>query len=143
MVKPKHFVLAGGIISGLIAILHAVLVVMPDLYRHISPDPDSAISQMAIQGSALTTAATAALAVIFAVWALYAFSSAGLVGRLPLLRPALVVIGILYLLRGLTLPTEINMVLTQGYPFRFVVFSIVSLVAGLLYLIGVLQRKQS
>jgi hypothetical protein len=35
--------------------------------------------------------------------------------------------------------SEIRMVLTQGYPFRFVVFSTISLVAGLLYLIGTLR----
>jgi len=143
MVKPKLCILAGGVISGLISILHAALVVKPDLYRYISPDPESELAQIAVHGSGPIAAATAALVVVFAVWALYAFSSAGLIGALPLLRPGLMIIGVIYLLRALVLPTEINMVLNQGYPYRFVVFSTISLAAGLLYLIGVLQRKRS
>jgi hypothetical protein len=94
---------------------------------------------MAEQGSSLTTAATIAFALIFAIWAIYAFSGAGLIGRLPLLRMALVAIGAIFLLRALALPTEINMVMNQGYPFRFVVFSTISLVTALLYLIGILK----
>ncbi len=35
------------------------------------------------------------------------------------------------------------MVLAQGYPLRFVVFSIISLVAGVLYLVGGLLRRGS
>jgi hypothetical protein len=45
--------------------------------------------------------------------------------------------------RSLFLLTEINMVVTQGYPFRFVIFSTVSLVAGLQYLIGALKYRVS
>jgi hypothetical protein len=46
---------------------------------------------------------TAAIALILAVWALYAFSGAGLIRRMPLLRTALVLITGIYLLRGLAL----------------------------------------
>jgi hypothetical protein len=87
--------------------------------------------------------ATAILAVIFASWAIYAFAGAGLIRLLPLLHTTLIAIGVIYVLRALFLPTEINMVVTQGYPFRFVVFSAVSLVAGLLYLIGALKYRAS
>jgi hypothetical protein len=96
---------------------------------------------MAEQGSSVTTMASVALALIFAIWAIYAFSGAGLIRLLPLLRAALIVIGTIYILRALFLPTEINMVANEGYPFRFVIFSIISLVAGLLYLIGFWKRR--
>lgn len=48
-----------------------------------------------------------------------------------------------YLLRALALLPEIDMVAHQGYPFRFVVFSSISLLAGLLYLIGVVAQQAS
>lgn len=98
---------------------------------------------MAAQGSSITTYVSATLAFLFAIWALYAFSGAGLIRPFPLLRFALIAICVIYLLRAMFLLSEIGMVVNQGYPFRFVVFSTVSLVAGLLYLFGILRRKVS
>jgi len=142
MGKPRPILIAGGVISALISILHVILAVKPDLYRYVSPDQGSALAQIAGQGSSLIIIATVVLALIFAIWAIYAFSGAGLIVRLPLLRGALIAIGVIYILRALFLPSEINMVLTQGYPFRFVVFSTVLLVAGLLYLVGILKLRR-
>jgi hypothetical protein len=123
--------------SVLISIMHLVLVFKPALYRYIRAGQESELGQMAEQGSTPTTIATAALALIFAIWAVYAFSGAGLIGPLPVLRVALIAIGAIYVLRALALLTEINMVLKQGYPSQFVVFSTISLVTGVLYLVGV------
>jgi hypothetical protein len=143
MVSPKYYLTAGGVITALISILHVILALKPGLYVYFGPGQESGLAQMAVQGSSGTTIATAALALIFAIWAIHAFSGAGPIGRLPLLRTALIAIGAIYVLRALFLPSEINMVLNQGYPFRFVVFSTISLVTGLLYLIGTLTLKQS
>ena len=44
---------------------------------------------------------TAAIALILFIWAAYGFSGAGRIGRMPLLRTALVAIASIYLLRGL------------------------------------------
>ena len=142
MVKPKQYLIAGGVISALISILHVILALKPELYSYISAGQESALAQMAEQGSSLTTIATVALALIFAIWAIYTFAGAGLIRPLPLLHAALIAIGVIYILRALFLPMEINMVVTQGYPFRFVVFSTVSLVAGLLYLVGILKLRR-
>ena len=142
MAKSNQYLIAGGVMSTLISILHVVLAIYPTLYRYIGPD-QSALTEMAEKGSSVTTIASMALALIFALWAIYAFSATGLIRPLPLLRTALIAIGVIYILRALFLPSEINMVLTQGYPFRFVVFSTISLVAGLLYLIGILKQRAS
>jgi putative oxidoreductase len=141
MIKHEYSLLAGGAISALISILHVVLALRPALYRHISAGQESALAQMAEQGSRFTTVATIALALVFAIWAIYAFSGAGLINRLPWLHAALIAISVIYILRALFLPTELNMALNQGYPFRFVVFSTISLVAGLLYLAGILKQR--
>jgi len=142
MTKRNPYLIAGGVMSALISLLHIILAVKPDLYRYIGPD-SSALTEMAGQGAGIITVLTVVLALIFAIWALYGFSGAGLIRRLPLLRAGLIAISAIYILRALFLPTEINMVLTEGYPFRFVVFSTISLTAGLLYLIGFLKQRKS
>jgi len=141
MAKAKYFLVAGGVISGLISLLHVILAVKPALYQYFGPDQASTLSQLAVQGSSLTTIVTFTLAMIFAIWAIYAFSGAGLIRRLPPLRMALITIGVIYILRSLFLPTEIRMVMNEGYAFRFVIFSTISLIAGLMYLIGVVMLR--
>jgi len=126
--------------SALISFLHVVLALKPELfYRLINLGQESVLAPTAGQGSGLAIIALV-LALIFAIWAIYAFSGAGLIKPLPLLRTALVAIGVIYILRSLFLPSEINMVLTQGHPFQFVVYSTISLVTGLLYLVGILKQ---
>lgn len=136
MISPKPLLVAGGVITALISLLHVVLAVRPELYRYFGPGQGSELAQRAVEGSRGTTIASVLLALVFAIWAIYAFSGAGLIGGFPLLRPALIVIGVIYILRSLFIISEIRMVISQGYPFRFVVFSAISLVAGMLYLIG-------
>ena len=59
------------------------------------------MARAAARGDLQPTLITLAIATILLVWAAYAFSGAGLVPRLPLLRTGLVVITAIYLLRGL------------------------------------------
>ncbi|MGD8456592.1 MAG: hypothetical protein PVF83_09430 [Anaerolineales bacterium] len=136
MAKLNYFILIGAVLTTLIAILHIILVFKPALFRYISGGVESDLADMAIGGSNQTRLMTIGLAVIFAVWAIYGFSGAGLIGQLPLLRAGLILIGVIYVLRALAMPTEINMVMNQGYPVQFVVFSAISLVTGLFYLVG-------
>ena len=142
MVKSNYFLFSGGIISALISIFHIILTVKPELYQYIAPDQNSPLSQMAEQGSVITIIASLALFAIFAIWALYAFSGTGLIRQLPMLHTGLILIAVIYLLRGLFLPSEISMVQKQEYPIRFVLFSALSLFTGLLYLFGFLNRKR-
>ena len=137
MLNVKTFLIAGGLTSAAIAILHVVLTFKPEWWTYISGAVESPLAKLAEQGSAGTRIASVALALIFAIWALYAFSGAGLIGPLPWLRAALIAISVIYILRSLVVFTEINMVRSQGYPLQYVVFSSISLVIGLLYLIGV------
>jgi len=126
--------------SALISLLHIILILKPEIfYRLINLNQESASAPTASQGPGLSIAALV-LALIFAIWAIYAFSGAELIKPLPLLRTALVAIGVIYILRSLFLPLEIYMVLTKGHPFQFVVYSTISLVTGLLYLVGILKK---
>lgn len=118
-------------------LLHIALAIRPQLYRYCGADE---LAQMHEQGSPFTMLVTVGLALMFAAWGAYGLSGAGVIGQLPLLRAALITIGVIYVLRSLMLPSELVKVLTRGYPFRFIVFSTGSLALGTLYLVGTLAR---
>ena len=133
----RYFLILGSGVSFFIAVLHLALVFKPQWYRYFGADE---LVRLHEQGSPFTVLVTSGLALMFAVWGAYALSGAGVIGQLPLLRTLLISIGVIYVLRGLLLPSELLKVLQSGYPVRFVVFSTGSLVAGLLYLVGSLGR---
>ncbi len=137
MLNTKFFLIAGGVLSAAIALLHIVMLIKPEWWKYVSGGATSPLAEQAISGSFGTQIATAALALIFAIWSLYAFSGAGLIGLLPWLKPILIAIGAIYLLRSLAIFPEINMVRTQGAPVQIIFFSATSFVTGLLYILGV------
>jgi hypothetical protein len=99
---PNPWLVAGGILSALAALLHlAVIAGGPDWYRFVGAGEEMA--RMAERGLLRPALITVAIAAILAVWSAYAFAGAGLLPRLPLIRTALVAITAVYLLRGLAL----------------------------------------
>jgi len=94
--------MAGGLLSGAAAVLHlAVIAGGPAWYRFFGAG--EGMAKLAERGSLFPAEVTLAIAVLLAIWALYAFSGAGVLPRLPLVRTALVLITSAYLLRGLAL----------------------------------------
>ena len=78
---------------------------------------------------------TFGIAAILAIWAAYAFSGAGRLRRLPLLRTGLVVISAIYIARGL-LFVPLNLSHPQ-YETGFAVWSsLIVLVYGIAYTVG-------
>ena len=130
----NRWLIAGGVLSAAAALLHvAVIVGGPAWYRFFGAG--EAMARSAAAGSWYPPAVTAAIALILASWAAYAFSGAGLIPRLPLLRTALVLISLVYLLRAVL---WIPIVLSQGNGLdAFTVWSsLIVLVYGLAYALG-------
>jgi hypothetical protein len=101
----NRFLLSGGTFSILVALLHvAIILGGPDWYRFWGAGEQMA--KLEENGSLLPDIVTFFLVVIFLIWGLYAYSGAGLVKRLPLLK-RLVVISSIYTIRGLLLVTFI------------------------------------
>lgn len=123
----------GGIASLLLAALHLVLVFRPQGWRYFGAD---ALTTLAEQGSRWIAPVTFALVVLFAVWGMYALAGAGVISPLPWLKTVLIVITIIYILRGLLLLSDLIKVIARTRSIRFAVFSMGSLVTGLLYLTG-------
>jgi hypothetical protein len=140
----RTLLLIGGVLSSAIAMLHVVIVfVGAPGYRYFGAGEGMARSAEA--GSWVPPLLTLAIALIFAVWALYAFSGAGLIRRLPLLRGGLITIGLIFFLRGLSILPQVVALAQSGRSVvhRAVVFSFVSLTCGIIYLAGttMLPRK--
>lgn len=98
--ETKPFLLMAGVMSSLAALLHiGVIIGGPAWYRFFGAGEQ--MVSMAENGSLYPAIVTFFIALILSIWALYAFSGAGLMRRLPFLRPALIIIAGIYLVRGL------------------------------------------
>jgi putative oxidoreductase len=98
--RVNKALVAGGVSSGVASLLHvAILLGGPEWYRFFGAG--EGMARLAQSGSAMPAIVTAAIAAVLATWALYAFSGAGLIRRLPLLRLGLVIPSTIYLVRGL------------------------------------------
>ncbi|HEV2843296.1 MAG TPA: hypothetical protein VG477_00505 [Thermoanaerobaculia bacterium] len=137
--NPRNrWLIAAGLGSALVALLHAVIIfVGAPAYRYFGAGD---LAPRAEQGSYMPALITGFLVLIFAVWALYAFSGAGLGPRLPLLRLGLGAIATIYTLRGLMLLPELYALASGKLEVpRMAVFSAVSLFIGLCYVAGFLR----
>jgi hypothetical protein len=134
MMQANPWLITGGVLSALAALLHiGVIAGGPDWYRFFGAGEGMAI--LAERGSIRPTLITLGIAAVLAIWAAYAFSGAGLLPRLPLLRTGLVVISAIYLLRGLVLVPAL--VLNWGGVTPFVLWSsLIVLVYGIAYAVG-------
>jgi hypothetical protein len=117
------------------ALVHlATIAGGPSWYRFFGAGEP--IARAAERGSPVPALITTAIAALLLVWAAYAFSGAGLLRRLPLLRTGLVIISLIYLARGafLFVPSAFNRPdLTPGFIFWS---SLIVLVMGLAYAAG-------
>jgi len=102
-VKTLNFPLfLGGLLSMIAALLHvAIIIGGPNWYRFFGAGEQMAL--MAEQGSWYPPLVTSGIALVLFIWALYAFSGAGTIRKLPLLKTGLVIISGIYLLRGLAI----------------------------------------
>ena len=130
----KKWLILSGVLSALAALLHvAVIAGGPSWYRFFGAG--EGMARAAEQGSFTPVLITLVIATILMVWALYAFSGAGVIRRLPLLRTALVLISLVYLLRAVALLPL--MILRPEFANTFgVASSLVVLAYGLAYSIG-------
>ena len=139
----KTFLRLAGIMSALLAVMQcAVPLFGAKGYRFFGAGDRVA---QAVEGGALwPVGLTLCVGAIFAVFAFYALAAASERLRPPLLRTGLLIVGLIFMLRGLS-------VVPQGMawfrnpemiPGRFVIFSFVALAMGALYMIGVIMAWQ-
>lgn len=121
---------AGGA-NVAIALLHlGVIVAGAPGYRYFGAGEP--LAQLAEGGSLVPAGLTLAIALLFGAFAAYAWSGAGRLRRLPLLRTGLIGISSVFLLRGLSaIPEAAALIMNpEALPLRYLVFSLVSFVVG-------------
>jgi hypothetical protein len=88
------------LLTGAASLLHfAIIFGGPGWYRFFGAG--ERMARLSARGSAYPALITAAIALLLGLWALYGLSGAGVIRRLPLLRPALALIAGAYFARGL------------------------------------------
>jgi len=145
-IQKNKFLITGGILSVAASMLHiAIIIGGANWYRFFGAG--EGMVQLAEKGSTYPMIITILIASILMLWALYAFSGAGLIMKLPLLKPILVIISMIYGLRGII---GIPIVVFLDYPYlnelkekmMFMIFSsIISLIFGYFYFKGSMHIK--
>lgn len=123
------------------AVLHIVIIFAGGSgYRYFGAGEQMA--RLAEAGNPKPTIITSGLTVLFLGFGLYALSAAGNIRRLPLTRLVVLGIGILYLLRGILVGPQAWWAIQHPdqVPLRFVFFSAVALVLGVLCVYGLMLR---
>lgn len=133
----RRALLSAGLLSAAIAVLHVIIIfVGAPAYRYFGAGEEMA--RRAEAGSAFPALLTAVVTLFFAAFAFYGLAGAAVAPRPPLLRTGLIVIGVIYALRGLLLAPQL-VAYSSNAPHlaqKDLVFSAVSLVIGLLFLFG-------
>jgi len=137
MIVSKQILKYAGILTFAVAVFQAAVTTVPSWARYFGAWESVASKVWLLYISGYF------VALIFVLFGFYALSSIGKIRRLPLLRTGLVVIGVVFTLRGLFLVLEIlvNAGVLKGsmiIPTRELISSLVSLIIGLLYLAGII-----
>lgn len=131
----RRLLVAGGSASLALAAIHVLIIAIGSRAYLYFGRAD--LAEAAANGSLYPPLATLVITITLAVWGLYAYSGAGLMRRLPLLRTGLFTIAGIYTLRGLVLVADAARWLAgKQYPPRQAVFSAAALGVGLCYAIG-------
>ncbi len=147
MRSGDRLLVSGGVLTGVASLLHVGIILGgPEWYRFFGAGEHMA--RLAARGSIHPAIVTAGIAVVLGIWALYALSGAGVIRRLPFLRPALVSIAAIYLARGIL---GVPLVLIVDDPYAnelrarmtfMVLSSIVCVCLGLCYAIGAARASR-
>jgi len=130
----NRWLIAAGVLDGVAALLHLGCIVGgPSWYRFFGAG--DAMVAMAERGMVRPTVITLAIAAFLAICGAYAFSGAGLLPHLLLLRPALVAITAVFLARAAALPLLFRVMPDRSFTFLWTSSAIV-LAIGVVHAIG-------
>jgi len=130
-----------GVLSAIAALIHLGCIYFGATWYRFFGAGEQMV-KLSEQGSIKPTVITASITVMLIVWALYAFSGAGLIMPLPLVRTVLVIISALYLLRAVAGFYLIGHPLGRTAEF-WIWSSSICLVVALVHIIGLKQAWMS
>ena len=135
------FLIIAGILSAIAAILHIGCIYFgAPWYRFFGAGEHMAV--LAERGSIQPTLITSGIVLVLSIWSLYAFSAAGIILRLPLVRIVLILITVIYLVRGIAGFFFVSSPLGRSPEF-WLWSSSICLCFGIIHLIGLKQQWTS
>lgn len=135
--KSNKPLILGALFSAVAALAHLGCIIFGgDWYRFFGAGEQMA--KMAEAGDSHPTIVTSVLVLILSIWSVYGLSGARLITKLPLLRTALVLISLIYVLRGVLFVALMPMFPENSITF-WLVSSAICLGIGMLYSIGTYQ----
>jgi hypothetical protein len=138
-IPPRSgWLLASAAASFALVVVHlGVIVVGAPAYEYFLAG--KRMVDMASEHALTPSLITGAIAFVFAVFGAYGLAGAGFT-VLPGTRVLVAAIGCVYLLRGLLIVPEALMVHFLDRPVRALIFAAISLLIGLIHLVGVTRR---
>jgi len=138
-IPPRSgWLLAGAVASFALVVLHlGVIVVGAPAYDYFLAG--KRMVDMAQEHALTPSLVTGAIAFVLAVFGTYGLAGAGFT-ELPATRVLVAAIGCVYTLRGLLIVPEALMVHFLDRPRRALIFAAISLVIGVIHLVGVTRR---
>ncbi|MBS0042889.1 hypothetical protein Q4Q49_21650 [Shewanella sp. SP1S1-7] len=132
------FLIIAGALSAVVAILHIGCIYFgAPWYRFFGAGEQMAL--LAERGSIQPTLITSGIVLVLSIWSIYAFSAAGVIVRLPLLRLALILITFIYLLRGVAGFFLVSSPMGRSPEF-WMWSSLICLSFGIIHFIGLKQQ---
>ena len=139
--RMNFFLFIAGVLNAIAALLHIGCIYFgASWYRFFGAGEEMA--KLAEQGSIKPTLITSAIVLILSLWSAYAFSAAGFISKLPLMKLALTLITFIFLARGIAGFFLITNSLGRTSEFWFW-SSAICLLFGLVHLIGLKQQWSS
>jgi hypothetical protein len=141
MSGSRWMLLAGGGINLAVAALHLALGFAGEAVERFFGAP-AWVLRLVREGRFQLILLCLTMAALFALCGLYGFSGAGRIRRLPFLRTVLILVGAIYTLRGLSVIRDLRWAIAAPslHSSHFLVFSLVALGTGLMYLIGTMAN---
>ena len=138
-IPPRSgWLLVGAAASFALVLLHlGVIVVGAPAYDYFLAG--ERMVDLASEHSLVPSLVTGTVAFVFLIFGCYGLAGAGVI-ELPLARVLVAAIGCVYTLRGLLIVPEALMVHFLDRPVRALFFASISLLIGLIHLVGVYRR---
>ncbi len=135
----NYWLIIGGCLSICAGILHLLIIVKGAKWYEFFGAGEKLV-KLSEKGSWIPGFITFLIASVLISWGFYAFSGAGLVVKLPFLKPVLLVITGIYLVRGLAV---VPIALFDRAKINWFVIwsSAVSFIFGMFYFFGVVSMK--
>ncbi len=133
----SKFLISAGVIAFVSAIWHILCILGGATWFVFARAPQQVIDS-AQQGTLLAPVSTVVIASLMFFCTVFSFSAAGLIRKIPLLKPALITIAALCTLRSLiAIPTLVNSI---GLDIWQIVASSVWLYVGFCFIVGSIEQ---